>query len=159
MISYKQFVSDYQKKFVCLYFDEKTNQALRKYAQSNGFNIGIDYSGNKIDPSQFDFHITVYFTWNKVKTQVQKITFEPFEVTAKSLQLLGKDKDVPVLRIQSDDNLKRIRQYFTDNGFKDTWPSWKPHVSLSYEKKNYNLDKIDPPDFDLMVVSCEVQNQ
>lgn len=160
MITFKKFLTEsINKKFVCLSFDAETNKKLKKYAESNGFNLGVDYSGNEIDPNSYKFHLTVYYTFNRVAAPDNIPNITPFEVEAKKLELLGKDRDVPVILIKKNDNLLKIREFFTAHGFKDVWPTWKPHVSLSYEKKNYNINSLKLPDFNLVVDKIEVQDQ
>lgn len=159
MISFKNYISQDTKKFVCLKFSSETNESLRQYAKSNGFNLSVNYNGKKQDEEDFDFHITVYYTWNRVKTPIFSERIEPFTVSATKLDLLGKNKDIPVLKLKAEGDLKSIRDWFTNMGFKDSWPSWKPHVSLSYEKKKYDLSNIKLPDFPLTVTNLTVENQ
>lgn len=159
MISFKDYLNQESKKYVCLHFDDKTNESLREYAKSNGFNLGINYKGNAAPEEDFDFHITVYYTWNRLRAPEVHEEIEPFEVTPDRLKLLGENHDIPVLKVKVDGQLKSIREWFTQQGYKDKWPTYQPHVSLSYDKKHYNLSKLKLPDFPLTVVNLTVKNQ
>lgn len=159
MISFKEFLEEHSKKYVCLHFDEKTNASLCEYTKKYGFDTGINYKGEKQSPESFDFHITVYHTTNRLKSPNIKESITPFNVTPNKMELLGKDRNIPVVKLEVSGELKAVRDWFTSLGFKDEWPSWKPHISLSYDKKQYDLSKIKLPDFPLTVVELTVENQ
>lgn len=159
MISFRDYIATFSKKFVCLYFDEQTNKSLKTYCKNNSFNLDIKYNGESQDPNDFDFHITLYYTWNKIKAPNETIDLTPFKVYAKGLDLFGEKKDVPVITIEINESLKALRDAFKEAGFQDTWKTWKPHVSLSYDHKKYDLSRIDPPDFPLVVCSVTVKDQ
>ena len=159
MISFKDYLNQESKKYVCLHFDEKTNASLRAYAKSNGFNLKVGYKGQEQSEDDFDFHITVYYTWNRLKAPEINEKIEEFTVTPDRLKLLGENHDIPVLKVKNDGGIKAIRDWFTQLGYKDKWPTYQPHISLSYEKQKYNVSGMSLPDFPLTVVNLTVKNQ
>lgn len=159
MITFKQYLSNYKKKYVCIRFTEETNKRLQQYATSNGFDLTKSYDGEKQSASNFDFHITVYFTNNCLNDQNRTIQLDNFSVACTKLELLGENKDIPVLLIEPNNRLAKIRQTFESNGYKDSWPKWKPHVSLSYARTDHDVSKIALPNFELVVDKLQISDQ
>lgn len=158
MITFNDYLKQFSKKFVCLEFDKATNQALYKFAIDNGFDLSIKYDGTKQDPKDFKFHTTVFYT-----TTEHNISDAEIEVNlvlkAKKFELLGKDHDVPVIKLNVNDQLKQIRDILKKQGFRDAWPTYKPHVSLSYKKNKYDLSDLELPRFDFIVTKLTIENQ
>lgn len=158
MLSFKKFVDNTSKKYVGLYFSKESNKLLLEYAQSNDFDLTKSYDGDDIKPEEFDFHTTIYFTSNKVFSENGVYKIKPIELQFDKFELLGKNKNIPVLRVKLSEELLDLRNTFTDLGFKDEWPSYKPHVSLSY---NYN-EKIkikELPKFKIVANTIKIENQ
>lgn len=159
MISFKQFISEFEKKFVCLYFDEATNKKLMKYAMDNGFNLSVKYDGTSQQPKDFDFHITVYYSSSTHNDPDQDIKLDKFEVKPDHFAALGENHDVPVLKLKNEGQIKNIRDMFTSQGYTDNWPDYKPHISLSYERKPYSFKDMKLPDFPIVVDRLSVRKQ
>lgn len=159
MISFKKFLDTLEKKFVSLSLTKETEDKLREYAIKNGFNLGVNYDGSKIDPKDFHFHLTIFYTKNEFGTENREIPLKEFNIIPRKLDLFGKSKDIPVLRISLTKLLKDIRTEFEIQGYEDNWPNYKPHISLSYDKKQYNLENIDLPDFPIVVNKLSIQKQ
>lgn len=161
MIKFTESTAAMKKKFVGLFFTEQTQKQLCEWAQSENFDLSCSFSGEKQDPSEFDFHTTVYFTESEHVTPVGDTHIEAFKLKPIKYELLGKSNNIPVLKIDTDnDRLMQIRHFYTAQGFKDSWPSFKPHISLSY---NWNgrpdISSLKLPSIEIWVNRIQVSNQ
>ena len=150
MIGFKDFKEHTSRKYVCLNLSDKSQKDLRHWAQSKGFDLSKDYDGKTIAPEKFDFHVTVYFTTNEIYYKDATIQITPTELKILGFDLFGQNKDTPVAKLLAQ-HLLQYRDMFKSQGFKDFYPTWKPHVSLSYNWKGTpdikNLEYDGPPLF------------
>lgn len=136
MIPFHVFCEQASSKFVGLYFASESEEALRNWALMSGFDLTSKYDGTTQSPSEFDFHTTIFFSTNFPYVENGVYEVDPFELELDHFELLGKEKNIPVIKINTDNwQLQMLRKGFEDMGFKDEWPEYKPHISLSY---NYN---------------------
>lgn len=159
MLTFKQYLSTFEKKFVYINFTEETNALLMEYAISNGFDLGMKYNGDVQSPSDFRFHTTIFYTSNAHNTPTETIKVDPFRVIPSHLELLGENHDVPVIKLKMGGMLSKIRKSFEDQGYKDTWGEYKPHITLSYNRKPYKLAAISLPKFPIVVSCFSIENQ
>lgn len=158
MKTFQQF-SNRNKKYVGVIFSEQTQKDLYKWATSNGFDLSIKYNGLPQKPTDFDFHTTVFFTTSEHDTKNGVFKVDEFTIQLVRFELLGKEKNIPVIVVDSD-NLRNIRNVFEALGYQDEWPSYKPHISLSYNYKGTpDLSKLKLPDFDIVVTHFKVNDQ
>jgi len=145
MKTLKEFMA--KRKYVAVQYDKESQEKLRDWAILNNFNLGMTYGGEKQDPKEFDFHTTVFYSTNEVnlKNKISKI--KPTEVTISKIKFLGDDKDIPVFEIELTDGIKELRDHFESLGLEDKWPSYEPHISISYAKEKIDASKIKLPDF------------
>ena len=133
MIPFSVFSENVKKKFVGLYFTEESTDALRNWALMAGFDLTTKFNGSKQSVLEFDFHTTIFFTNNYVDIANGEYKIEPFTLSLSHFELLGHERNIPVLKINSDNwTLQSLRQGFEEMGFRDEWPEYKPHISLSY---------------------------
>lgn len=143
MIGYKEYSRQVRRMFVCVYFDAQTNKKLMAYAKQHGFDITQSYSGENIRPEDFDFHTTIYYTcsFHDPYNETKNISFN---IDVLNLDKLGEKHDIPVLKVKSAE-LQKYYKEFGKKGFRSTWPTFKPHITLSY--KDNNIKNIPLPDF------------
>lgn len=141
---------EYKRKYVAIVYDQETQDKLRTYCDKNAFDISQDYDGNYQDPEDFKFHTTIFYTTSKHNIENKEVTLEfPKSVEPISFEMLGHNKDVPVIKVMSDD-ISELRKYYeTEYEMKDEWSDWKPHISLSYSSKDFP-ENIELPDFSLI---------
>lgn len=61
--------------------------------------------------------------------------FGPFDLRVSSVEMFGKEKDALVLTFDLPDELADMRQQISDaSEFEDTWPDYKPHMTLMYDR-------------------------
>ena len=133
MLSFSNFLDNFNKKFVGLFFTEESEEALRDWALRAGFDLTAKFDGSPQKYSDFDFHTTIFFTSSEHDTKNGMFEIQPFELKLDHFELLGVDKNIPVIKINTDNTpLMKLRQRFEDMGYKDPWPVYKPHISLSY---------------------------
>jgi hypothetical protein len=127
---------------------------------SNGFNITSSFSGEKIDAAKFDFHITVFYSDNKKYVANGSFPIEPIPLKFKKMELLGAEKNVPTILIDKTNELVNIRKLYETTGLKDSWPEWKPHLSVSYSYSGKPvIADVKLPDFEVMVDTVIVKTQ
>lgn len=145
MKTFKEFTS--KRKFVVVQYDKESQRKLREWAQSNGFDLSVNYNGEEQDPKDFDFHTTIFYSSNKTLLRNETSRVEPTEVKITGIKFLGKDKDVPVLTISASGGILNLRRYYGGLGLEDEWPSYQPHISVSYAKKNIDISDVKLPNF------------
>lgn len=161
MMGFADFVLG-RKKYVSLRYDGETQVLLRRWATDNGFDLTVKWDGTSQDASEFDFHTTVFFTTSRHHG------FRPHEFVmtdawtparATGFDLLGENKDIPVLKVQGE-AISHYRASFARAGFQDQGPEYRPHVSLSYAKRDYSdIYKLRLPTFPLVFGSLVVKDQ
>lgn len=145
MKTLKEFMS--KRKYVSVQYDKESQDKLRDWATKNGFNLAVNYDGSEQDPKSFDFHTTVFYSTNESNIRNKTIKLPSTEVTIKGIKFLGENEDIPVLAIQVTDGIKELREHFEKLGLEDKWPSYQPHISLSYAKEQRDVNNIKLPDF------------
>jgi len=148
-----------EKKFVCLNLDTKSSELMRYWCIIHGFNLEVNFNEEPIPPEKFLFHLTIFFTDNEVEYPDGQELIEPIQLVPDHFELLGENKDVPVIKIKKTLDLLLIRKHFEKSGFKDIWPDWKPHISLSYERKQYDLSGVPLPKFPIWADILSVEKQ
>lgn len=154
MSKFKSYLNAHNKKYVALYFDKETIDNLRKYAKDNYFDLSIAYDKSEINEEDFEFHTTIFYTTNEVVLKNGIYEINPIEASVESLDLLGHEKDIPVLKL--DNGFLPVRHAFEKLGLKDEWPSWVPHVTLSYK---YNSIEKRVPTFKIRATHVVIRDQ
>ena len=134
------------RKYVCIVYDDESQQNLRNWCQENGFDITKSYSGNDKSPEDFEFHTTIFYSINKSNIENEVLPLTQGEALPSRFKLLGDNNDIPVLVVSSP-NISEIRDDFVERGLLDQWPDYVPHISLSYVRKDYDFSGIKLPDF------------
>jgi 2'-5' RNA ligase len=158
MKSFKTFIEEKSlaRKYVAVVYDEETQKNLRKWCKENGFDLTKSYDDLDQSPEDFEFHTTVFYSTNELNIKNEVIDFDG-EVEAKEFKLLGENHDIPVLVVLSDD-LSILRKTFKQMGLEDKWPNYIPHISLSYVKKDYDLNTLKLPDFKMKFRKLKIEN-
>lgn len=136
-----------KRKYVAIIYDKDSQKKLREWAVDNGFDLTKNYSGEGQKPEDFEFHTTIFYTTNEVDLRNKKIKIDPSEVTIEGIKFLGENEDVPVLKLELSGDIKEIREAFEDLGLEDQWPSYQPHISLSYAREKRDVSNIKMPTF------------
>ena len=144
-----------ERRYIAVVYDDETQDRLRSWAEDNGFDLSFKFDGSKQSPDQFDFHTTVFYS----ETTHPELDYGFYdldeyigehsgEARVVGFELLGQDNDIPVFKIESE-QISKLRRYFEVNHhMEDKWPSFKPHVSVSYRRSpEYKVDNL--PDFPL----------
>ena len=155
MKSFKEYFKEVQEqpkqKYIALYCDEETSQKLREWCDSNGFDLTKSYDGKELEPGEFKFHSTIWHTTSKHHLENGKTKITPVRAEIKSFECLGENNDIPVLKLKSDELVELREKYQSEYNMEDQWPDYKPHVSLSYDRRDYTdeLNRLTLPDFDV----------
>lgn len=161
MITFSQYLDKFKKKYVGLDLDKASQDQLRAWAIDAGFDLTKGFSGKEQSADKFGFHITVFYTTSTHDTTTGDFKIAPFPIAFDHFELLGKNKDVPVMKVDMNNaDLLSKRALFERMGYQDEWPSYKPHVSLSY---NYDgqpdLKTLKLPTFQMMVDTLKIKDQ
>jgi 2'-5' RNA ligase len=160
MISFKDYLKEnlLPKKYIAVYFTEETNKKLYNYAISQNFDISYNWDRIKIDPKKFKFHCTLFYSKNRM--DIENITYKvpPLKSKVLGLRVFGNKKDVLVLRL--DNAFGELRKKYLDMGLKDTFPKWRPHVSVSYKYDNKEdiASVANLPDFELVASHVTIED-
>ena len=134
------------RKYVAVIYDDETQLLLRDWCKENGFDLTKSYSGIEQEASDFEFHTTVVYSINEVDMKNETRPLTSGEAVAVKFKLLGDENDIPVLVVSSPD-IKEIRKEMVSHGLMDKWPDYIPHISLSYVRKDYDLNGLKLPNF------------
>jgi len=136
--------------FVGVKFDQSTIDSLMDW---------IDSMGLETHEPADELHTTVLldkeheFDW-------EPQSFEsPIEVSPEtfSLDLFGQDKNVLVLKYQCDELADRHSRGMEEHNLSWDFPEYSPHVTLSYDGSNIDIESLSPPDFPLNISHEYVQ--
>lgn len=147
-----------RKKYVAVLFNNETSMRLTRWAKKQGFDLSISYSGDA--SNDWEWHITLIYSTTEHLLPVLGVRPLPLELKVKptDFDLFGEDKDIPVLQLEQEP-LNRFRKIYQDvYDMEDAWPEWKPHISLSYLRKKWDLSHTELPDFPLIVDRIKVEN-
>lgn len=148
-----------KRKYVSITYTPETQEKLRSYCDNNGFDLTVDFYGNEQLSTDFKFHTTIFYTTSKHSIENTTYTLEePKTVEPVSFELLGAEKDIPVIKVMSDDIIELREFYKSEYGMEDEWPDWKPHISLTYTRTTEFPENIQLPDFSLMYDKISIED-
>jgi hypothetical protein len=152
MKTFKEYLKEQELpeeiKYVAIICDQSTQTKLINYCIKNNFNLEKSYDDEQQSPEDFEFHVTIFFTnsLHKIENKEEQLN-DVISANPIKLEVFGQNKDVPVLKVEGD-GISKLRKYFEKTyNMTDEWPDFKPHISLSYDRKPYNVDEIELPDF------------
>lgn len=137
--------------FVGLYASPKTQSRLEQWCTKHGFDLHTSFEGDKTKDPQ-SFHVTIaynvdgsiYFTSDEDRVVM------PISVQPKKFKTLGQETKFPVIELESSQELNTIVDYFnTMFGVKSKFPTYIPHVTLSYNP-DFSFDGVELPSFPLI---------
>lgn len=149
------------KKYVAIIYDDATQNNLRKWATQSGFDLGYGYGGEPKDPSEYEFHTTVFYTSNDVDHKEQEPGYnliETHEVRPVAFDTLGMEKNIPVIKVEPTGALGMLRKKYEALGYQDQWDNYVPHISLSYARKPVDLSLRKLPTFPLTFSYVKVED-
>ena len=157
--SFRTFVEEktLSRKYVAVVYDDETQVKLREWCIENGFDLTETYDGKDQDPSEFEFHSTVFYSENEIKMKNELLPLTHGEAFPVKFKLLGENNDIPVLLVSSPD-LNDIRDEYKNQGLKDKWPDFLPHISLSYVRKDYDLKGLKLPEFRMKFGELKIED-
>jgi hypothetical protein len=140
----------YTRKYVSVIYDDNTQKALREWAISNNLDLTTRYSGTSQKVEDFEVHTTIYYSLNHIHMINRVSKLLPSEAFFEGFDFLGYENDIPVMKIENIGVISQIREFFSGYGIVEEWPSFNPHISLSYARQQINLDTLTKPKFDLI---------
>lgn len=154
-------IDEAKPKYIAVYYTKETSEKLRQWCYDNGFDLSVKFNGEEQNPEDYKFHTTIFYSTSlhsNIKNEDHKIDTKSAEPVA--FECLGEDKDIPVLKVTGEGILS-LREYYTSTyNMTDAWPDYKPHISLSYLRRDYSdiLKNLQLPDFDLDFDTITVQD-
>lgn len=149
-----------REKYIAVEYDAATQQNLRAWAQNQGFKLDVDFNGDPQSPLDFDFHTTIFFSNSKHILTNGTWHTKPSLSTATGFDLLGPDRDIPVLRVEGQ-QLSWLRNHYEKKyGMTDEWGDYKAHISLSYHRNpEYKAPELPtfPLLFDRLVIKDAIR--
>lgn len=158
MKTFKMFIEKktLSRKYIAVVYDDKTHSKMRDWCIENGFDLTKKYDGSNRPAEAFEFHTTVFYAKNEINLENTVIPLVG-EVSPVKFELLGENNDIPVLIVKSDD-LNAIRDEYGNLGIEDEWPDYKPHISLSYDRKKYDISKLKLPNFKMRYSELKIED-
>lgn len=130
--------------FVGVKFDPETCEMLRKFAEDNDIPNPV--------PSD-DYHCTVIYSKKYLPNmKAQGKLDDDIVANPKDFDLFGEDKDSLVLKLDAPDLVKRHKDLMKEHGATYDFDEYIPHVTLSYDAPDFDLDDLDPDDLGTLVV-------
>jgi hypothetical protein len=135
------------KKYVSIEYDDETQSNLRQRCNENGFDLTWKFNGERQAVEDYNFHTIIFYTKS---LHAPGSIYEPVygENRATMWELLGKDKEIPTVRVFGPE-LMKLRRKFYDKGYRDEWPKYRPHISISYSPIVPVVNTIPLPAFPL----------
>lgn len=152
MRNYRAFLREMElrsrPKIAMLMCDDDTHRMMHEWCKEQGFDLTKSYSGRSQPSFEFDFHLTLFASKNPIDIRTGTFEIESITERGYAFEALGKDKDVPVLRFVPAGEIRWIRDVCVEDfGVEPTFPTFKPHVSLSYNWSGKPaLSKLRVPD-------------
>lgn len=162
-MGFRQFILEAligkNRKFISAFYNDETQDRLRTWCLKNGFDLSVKYSGAIQHPEDFDFHSTVFYSDTKHLDPVPTTFNLDFSAKPISFEYLGENKNIPVIKIQSEE-LSGLRKYCEGQfNMKDSWSGYTPHITLSYDTETpVDLSKLKLPTFKLTGSLFKVEN-
>ena len=158
-------------KYIEVVYDEPTQARLAAYCREQGFDCTQTWSGRQVEPEEFGFHTTVWWTTTKHAILNRSKAIQPFRVEPVGFELFGADQNILVMLVKGGDYVERPMmdpEYDAllnlRNGFgniykmQDEWPDYKPHITLSYAHKG-EIPDVPLPDFDMVANVMNIKSQ
>lgn len=158
-------------KYIEVVYDEPTQVRLAAYCEENGFDCTQTWSGRRVEPEQFGFHTTLWWTTTKHGISNKSKSIQPFRVEPVGFDLFGPKRNILVMLVRGGDYIDRpMRDPEYDallnlrNGFgntykmQDGWPDYKPHISLSYVHEG-DIPDVPLPDFEMVADVMNIDSQ
>ena len=151
----------YEDKFVGVEFAEETRLKLTAYCLENGLDITKNFKGEYVQPIDFDFHVTIFYTADEPKIPMSDGFWwvDPFEVEASHIEMMGHNYDTPAIILKPTKELLQVRKFFeVKYDLIDEWYQFKPHISLTYNYQGFpDIDILELPDFPLIVNKLKIK--
>jgi hypothetical protein len=136
-----------KRKYVSVVYDDSSQLLLRNWALENGFDLTTSYSGNIQPMEDFKFHTTIVYSKNEKYLTNQTLTRSPTKVIVTGIKMLGENYDAHVLSLCAIGPINQARLFYEEIGLVDYWPTFNPHISISYSKVLPDMSKVKLPTF------------
>jgi hypothetical protein len=146
----EQLTENPKKKYIEAQYSAVTQGYLQEYCADNGFDLSTRFDGSEINPDDFDFHTTVWFTTTEHIMPNVESDVNIDDITPMGFALFGPEETILVLEIESE-KLTEIRETIgAEYGMQDMWPEYRPHITLSYSYHEGVLPEVEFPNADLL---------
>lgn len=159
MLTLYEFLN-HKRKYIAAIYNKETQDNLREWCTTNSFCLSKSYGDKDIDPYDFKFHTTIIYSESIHILDNGSIELEtPFKVRPFAFELLGPDKDIPVMKVDGHALYKHREHYEDTYKMRDKWDTYLPHISLSYVRDpNYDFTSMKLPKFDLVVDRIDIED-
>jgi len=138
-----------RQKYIEVVYDENTQEKLHQWCKENGIKHTLNSARKpKKIRGKHEFHTTVIYS-NSLHEMENEVIDTKGVSHITGFEMLGADKDIPTFRVESKQLIDIRKEYQSKYDMKDDWPSYKPHVTITYDTKVLNLDSLPLPDFNL----------
>lgn len=153
LASFRSFVNP--GRCIMAYASNETNRKLEEFYRSLGVFRNFSWDGTPLK-KPFEFHVTIIFTKTPVDIPLGEFEITPTEVYPKGYEIFGENNDIPVLIVDGR-NLEPFRKTYKElYSFHEEFPTWKAHISLSYDKNQVDIMQLTLPDFPIILDKMKV---
>ncbi len=117
--------------YIGVRFDEDTQNKIMEFIKKEGIKKPI---------SKDDIHLTLIYSKKPVTGYVAPKDIE-YTGTFKEFKLLGDDNDCLVIVLNSEDFVDRQKELMDDLGASFDYDEYTPHITLSYDAKDFDMTK------------------
>lgn len=136
MITFAQYLNESMGTYACLKLSQESKDRLHQFMK--------DTIQSPVDKE--DYHCTVVYSHKDV-TQAIQSQQPKLPITAKAIGYESFDGGAYVLKIESKE-LNQLHKETRNLGATYDYPQYNPHITLSYDNKPIEDQKV--PDFDLV---------
>ena len=144
-----------ERKYICAVYDIDTQMSLYDWCMTHGFHTDAGGSSELLDR---EFHSTIWYTDEAIMLDNDVIDIS-IECYPEGFEILGKNEDALVITVRCPE----LNEYRDMLGrmfdISDSWPYYRPHITLCYGWDSSGLPNVPMPDFPLIADSLEIRPQ
>ena len=152
-----------ERKYIEVKYDQETQHKLAAYCQKNGIDCTQTWSGRKVEPHEFGFHTTIWYSTSYHSFENRSFQIDPISVVPTKFELFGPNQDILVMLVedaetsaQSQPLLDLRNSYGSLYKMQDAWPDYKPHITLSYNHSG-DIPDIRLPNFEIRATVMNIK--
>lgn len=146
------------RKYISVSYDTESQKNLTKWALDSGLDLSVGFDVEEQKISDFDFHSTLIYSNEESDLANAEISVERSRVIPAAFGYLGPEKNVPVIMLTAEPLTAIMKHYSTTYGLTNSYPDYKPHISISYSLEPTDITKLKMPTFPIFFDVIRIEN-